>query len=135
MHIFETYNPGAIVSIQAKKSGKWEVLWSGNKPETLKAESRVFTPPLKVCKNGYIDFFQSSWLRDRGVYSSNIPPRSGWGRFSSHNIRVASERGRGEEKMGRGEEKRGRGEEKRGRGEEKRGEGKKKMLGEGKRIY
>ena len=55
-----------------------------------------------------------------------------WGRFSRHNIRVASEkRGRGEEgkkKRERGR-KRGKDEEKRWRGEEK------KVCREGKRIF
>ena len=60
----------------------------------------------------------------RGVYSSSIPTplfQVSWGRFSSHNIRIASLRGRGEEKAREGKKK-----------EE---EGKKNMRGEGKRIF
>ena len=72
-----------------------------------------------------IFLFMNLCIFFRGVYSSNIPPPppppSGWGRFSSHNICVASERVRGEEKMGRGEEK-GREEKKKEEEGKKKGE-------------
>ena len=55
LHIFETYHPGAVVSVQARNTGTWEVLWSCDKPEPSKGESRVFTPPLKVGKKNNIN--------------------------------------------------------------------------------
>jgi F-box/leucine-rich repeat protein 4 len=63
IEIFETYNPGALVRVLAcstpskqpatgGESGtghkmKWEVLWSG-KGQAVPAESRVFSPPIKM---------------------------------------------------------------------------------------
>ncbi|KAK3772997.1 hypothetical protein RRG08_036330 [Elysia crispata] len=47
INIYETYNPGAVVTVKVIDSkGKWETLWSISKPTVL-AQSRIFSPPLK----------------------------------------------------------------------------------------
>ena len=65
-----------------------------------------------------------------GVYILQIIFSSGWGRVSSHNIPVASERGRGEEKWGEGRKKEGEGKKKGERRRKKRKRGRKKGRGE-----
>ena len=58
------------------------------------------------------------------------------GRFSRHNICVASEkRGRGEEKGGEGKKKEGKGKKKGERGRKKGERGRKKLCREGKRVF
>ena len=48
--IYETYNPGSVVSILVKsEQGHWQRLWNGP-PQIVPHKPRIFSPPLEQCK-------------------------------------------------------------------------------------
>ena len=54
LNIYETFNPGAVVSIKAQNAlGNWVILWSASRPIHLH-ESRIFSPSLRVSWKGSI---------------------------------------------------------------------------------
>ena len=55
VHIYETFNPGSVVSVLGRNSSKndWEVLWQTTQPQHL-TQSRVFSPEIQVIRRVHI---------------------------------------------------------------------------------
>lgn len=48
--IYEIYNPGSVIAIWAQDPyGQWHRLWSGSPQKIETKNSRVFSPPLRLC--------------------------------------------------------------------------------------